>query len=346
MRWSRLSVALLSLAVLVAGCATPVPPASPPYEPAPRVAVAPAATDPVIARDREFAVVRVHPGDTYATLAQRFLDDAGKGWWLAKFNHDEALQPGTLVAVPLRVRNPVGVYANGYQTVPVLTYHRFGSRGGRLNVTPAAFEAQMEFLARNGYHVVPLHKLAGFLEGREALPPKTVAITIDDGYKSTFEIAWPILRKFGFPATVYLYTDFVGAGDALTWAQMKDMTATGLVDIQPHSKTHANLTLQLPGETEARYRDRIRREVDVPVAILRDRLAMTSFSYAYPYGDVNDYVVELLSKQKVDHGVTVTPGGNVFYAYPLMLRRSMVFGNDDLDAFKAKLTTFVRMGAR
>jgi hypothetical protein len=73
---------------------------------------------------------------------------------------------------------------------------------------------------------------------------------------------------------------------------------------------------------------------------------VNSFSYAYPYGDVNEYVVELLAKQKVNHGVTVTPGGNAFYAYPFMLRRSMVFGNDDLDAFRAKLTTFVRTGAR
>jgi len=343
---ARISRALLALVVLVAGCATPLPPASSRYEPAPRVVVVAPSTDPVIARDREFAVVLVGQGDTYASLAKRFLDDAGKGWWLSRFNHDEALQPGAVVAVPLQVRNPIGVYASGYQTVTVLCYHRFGARGSRLNVTPAAFEAQMEFLARNGYNVIPVSKLDGFLDGREALPPKTVAITIDDGYKSTFEIAWPILRKFGFPATIYLYTDFVGAGDALTWAQMRDMTNSGLVDIQPHSKTHANLTLRLPGETEARYRDRIRREVEVPVATLRDRLGMTSVSYAYPYGDVNDYVIELLAKQKVEHGVTVTPGGNAFYAYPLMLRRSMVFGNEDLDAFKAKLTTFVRMGAR
>ena len=311
----------------------------------PRMA-APAATDPVVARDGDFVVVIVGAGDTYSTLAQRYLNDAGKGWWLSRFNHDAPLVPGALVAVPLRIRNNVGVYPDGYQTVSVLCYHRFGTRGSRLNVTSAAFEAQMEFLARNGYNVIPLSRLATFLEGREALPPKTVVITIDDGYRSAFEIAWPILRKFGFPATVYLYSDFIGAGDALSWAQMQELSASGLIDIQPHSKTHANLTLRLPGETEARYRERIRREVDVPVAAIRDRLATPSFSYAYPYGDVNEHVIELLARQKVSHGVTVTPGGNAFYAYPYMLRRSMVFGNEDLDAFKAKLITFVRTGTR
>ena len=60
-------------------------------------------------------------------------------------------------------------------------------------------------------------RLARFLAGKEALPTKTVVITIDDGYRATYEIAFPILRKHGFPATVFLYSDFVGAADAMTW---------------------------------------------------------------------------------------------------------------------------------
>ena len=263
-----------------------------------------------------------------------------------QFNDAAALRPGQTVVVPLVERNPIGVHASGYQTIPILCYHRFGTRSTKLNVTPAAFDAQMEYLAKNGYTVITMKRLARFLEGKEALPAKSVAITIDDGYRSTFEIAFPILRKHGFPATVFLYTDFVGASDAMTWAQMKDMTASGLVEIQPHSKSHANLTLKLPGETDAKYRDRIRREVDGPVSVLRDRLADRSFTYAYPYGDVNEFVVDLLVAQRVSLGVTVTPGGNGFYAYPYMLRRSMVFGNEDLDAFRAKLVTFVRTSAR
>ena len=58
-----------------------------------------------------------------------------------------------------------------------------------------------------------------------------MAITIDDGYRSTYEIAYPVLRKHGFPATVFLYTDFVGAADALTWPQMKEMAASGLIGL-------------------------------------------------------------------------------------------------------------------
>src|SRR5262249_51914481 len=156
-----------------------------------------------------------------------------------------------------------------------------------------------EYLARNGYTVVPLRRLLSFLQGKDPLPAKTVAITIDDGYRSTYEIAYPILRKHGFPATVFLYTDFVGAPDAMSWAQMREMVASGLIEIQPHSKSHANLTLRLRGETEVRYKERVKREVEKPIALLRDRLGTASFAYAYPYGDVNDWVASLLARQDV-----------------------------------------------
>jgi peptidoglycan/xylan/chitin deacetylase (PgdA/CDA1 family) len=133
----------------------------------------------------------------------------------------------------------------------------------------------MQYLAKNGYHVLPMSRIEEFLAGRAPLPRKSVIITIDDGYRSTFDVAFPILRQHGFPATVFLYSDFVGAPDALTWAQMKEMTASGLIDVEPHSKTHANLTLRLADESDAR-RERVRREVDTPIALIKDRLSLPS----------------------------------------------------------------------
>jgi peptidoglycan/xylan/chitin deacetylase (PgdA/CDA1 family) len=327
------------LLALAAGCATTPPPA--PSE-APAPVPVPEEPGPVVGRDDDYVIVSTRPGETLASLAERYLGDAGKAWWIAQFNNVTAVRAGQILVIPLKQRNPAGVVTGGYQTVPILCYHRFGTRNSKLNVTPAAFEQQMDYLARNGYTVVTLPRLGRFLAGKEALPAKSVVITIDDGYRSTYEIAYPILKKFGFPATVFLYTDFVGASDAMTWAQMKEMIGSGFVDIQPHSKSHANLTQKLPNENDARYRERIRREVDVPITALKDRLAEKSITYAYPYGDVNEYVVDLLVKDQVVQGVTVTPGGNPFYAYPYMLRRSMIFGGEDLDAFKAKLVTFVR----
>ena len=326
-------------ALASASCAPPPPPAI--ETPAPAVVTLPD-PGPVINRDQDFVIVAVRDGDTLRSLAHQFLGDAGNAWWIEQFNNVATVRAGETIVIPLRMRNAVGVYANGYQTIPVLCYHRFGVGSSKLTVAPAAFEAQMEYLARNGYTVIPLQRLARFLQGKEPLPAKSVALTIDDGYRSTYEVAFPILRKLGFPATVFVYTDFVGAPNAITWAQAKEMMASGLIDIQPHSKSHVNLTLWLPGETVAKYKERIKREVDAPLATLRNRLNQDSFAYAYPYGDVNEWVVDLLARKNVSHGITVTAGENGFFAYPYMLRRNMVLGNDDIEAFKAKLVTFVR----
>jgi peptidoglycan/xylan/chitin deacetylase (PgdA/CDA1 family) len=340
-RSGLLAATVLAAALVVAGCATP-PTQPPPTAEAPP----PPRETEVLGQDKDFAIVVTQRNDDLASLAKRYLGSANKSWWISEFNGIDKVQPGQEVVIPLRPRNIYGVYANGFQTVPILCYHRFGPVRGSMTVTQQAFEAQMEYLADNGYRVVRLSELAKFLDGKEPLPKKTVAITIDDGYRATYQVAFPILKKHNFPATVYLYTDFVGASDALTWPQMQEMVRSGLIEIQPHSKTHSNLTVKLAGETDAKYAERIRREVDGPVAVIKEKLAAATFSYAYPYGDVNDTVIDLLGRQGVQYGVTVTAGGNAFFAHRYMLRRTMIYGTEDLDQFKAKLATFARTGAR
>jgi len=339
MRMATLGAAIV-VAIVLAGCAQA------PQRPPPASEAPPLQEGVVLARDDSFAVVVAGAGEDMGALAQRYLGDRDKRWRIAEFNDVDEVRPGQTVVIPLKATNPTGVHPNGYLTVPILCYHRFGSRPSQLAVTPAAFEAQMEYLARNGYHVITLVQLAGFLERGEPVPRKSVVLTIDDGYRSTYEVAFPILRKYGFPATVFLYSDFVGAPDALTWPQMKEMEASGLINIQPHSKTHANFATRLAGETDTKYRDRIRTEVDTPIRLIQERLAVPSLAFAFPYGDVNETVVDLLKRDGVRLGVTVTPGGNGFYAYPFMLRRSMVFGGDGIDVFRSKLATFAQATPR
>ena len=334
----RLVLGLLVATLIVQGCATPPRPPEP--EPAP------VRESALLGRDQDFAIVVAQSGDDFGSLAERYLGDPKKGWWIAEFNNVDRVHAGEELVVPLRPRNAIGVYANGFQTIPILCYHRFGPNKSSMTLTAPAFEAQMEYLAGNGYRVISMAQFARFIEGKEPMPKKTVVITIDDGYRATYQVAYPILRKYGFPATVYLYSDFVGAADALTWPQMQEMVRSGLIEIQPHSKTHSNLTVKLSGESDAKYAERIRREVEAPVNAIQERLSLASASYAYPYGDVNELVADLLARQGVRIGSTVTAGGNGFFAYPYMVRRTMIFGTDDLEVFKSKLATFARTSAR
>ena len=324
----------LAAGVLAACRSAPPAPA-----PAPPPAVVAPAVSVVLGRDERFLVYQPGDDDTLRSIAARFLGDASRDWTIRDANDGAEAQPGRPLVVPLRAPRPGGVEPERYQTVPILCYHRFGANASKMVVTPANFAAQLDWLADNGYHVVPLARMVGWLEGREALPPRAVVITIDDGYESVWRHALPLLRQHGFPATLFVYTDFVGSGGALSWAQLEEIAAEGLVDVQSHSKSHRDLVERNADETDAQYRANLEAEARVPQDLLEKHLHTAQRFYAYPYGDANELVLDTLARRRVELGLSVTAGGNPFWAQPLLLRRTMIFGEFDLAAFKARLQT-------
>ena len=218
--------------------------------------------------------------------------------------------------------------------------HRFGTGASKMIVSPAQFEAQLEWLAKNRYQVLSLDELAAFLAGRQAVPQRSVVITIDDGYESVYRHAYPALKKYGFTATLFVYSDFVGARDALSWAQLQDMAQSRVIDIQAHSKTHRNLIERLAGESDSAYRQNIDTEVKQPRWALERQLATSGVRirhFAFPFGDANEPVLQALQQHDYALGLTVNAGGNAHFADPLMLRRTMIYGDHSLEDFKSKL---------
>jgi len=342
--------AMVLVGTLAAACSTPAP--APPSAPHARAKASPPAAGEVLGRSDRFVVYLPHAGDTLHSIAARFLGSTELDWMIGDFNAIRSVEAGQPLVVPLEPVNPTGVDADRYQTVPILCYHRFGPGGtngthgrSKMLVSPANFAAQLEWLARNDYRVIRLSQLVGYLEGKQPLPRRSVVITIDDGYESVHRHALPLLRKYGFPATLFVYTDFLGAGDALSWAQLQDLASSGLVDIQAHSKSHRNLIERGPAETDERYRQELEIEARLPREILERRLPGKVRHYAFPYGDANDAVLDVLTREHYQLAVTVNPGGNAFFAQPLMLRRTMIFGDHDIEAFKAKLQTSRGMAA-
>ena len=323
------------LLALIAGCATVEPPPGPAQP-----VVEAKARGQVIARNDRFVLYAPDGDDSLASIAQRFLGNASHQWEIADFNEIARPSPGKVIAIPLRPTNPHGVRANGYQTVPILCYHRIGGGINRMSVSTQAFDAQLEYLARNGYRVVRLSDIADFVAGKKQLPKKAVVITFDDGHVSAYHQAFPLLKKYGFPATFFLYTDFLTAKEALGWSHIKEMAGSGLADFQSHSKTHANLVVRLPEETDEQYRKRLDTEIRVPRELIERNIATKVTEYAYPYGDANELVLERMARSGYRLGLTVNPGGNAFFAHPLMLRRTMILGEYSLDAFKAALEVF------
>jgi len=299
----------------------------------------------VLGRNRQYVVVIAAQGDTLESLAERFLGDRSRSWVIADENGSDRVAPGMEVVIPLQDNNRAGIYLDGYQTVPILTYHRFGRRPDRLTVTAQVFDAQMRYLRDHDYRVIPLRDVVGFLQGTARIPRRAVVLTIDDGYSSAYEVAYPVLKKYGFPATIMVYTDYIGHG-GLTWSQIEEMTASQLVSVQAHSKTHRNLTAREPGVADKEYAATLREEIWTPRDALARRLGEPSFAYAYPYGDFNQPVLTALESAGYAIGLTVVAGENPAFAHPYMLRRTMIFGDRDMAAFAAALQTFVSLGHR
>src|SRR5258708_20530121 len=228
----------------------------------------------VLGRTEDFIIVRAAAGDTYVSLARTYLGDTMLADLLADANGGRVLETGRPVIVPLKTANASGVFTDGYQTVPILCYHQFatGRSTDLMVMSRDSFTQQMDYLKNNNYHVISLADLQGFLAASKPIPPRSIVLTIDDGFRSTYDIAYPILKSYGFKATFFIYTDFVGAGRALTWSQINELRASGIIDIQSHSKTHTSFSLH-PGESPV-YGARLAAEIDQPHAILQRQLSV------------------------------------------------------------------------
>lgn len=310
------------------GCA--VPPSQPPE---------PDAT-PRLQRIDDFIVVRTVTGDTLSNLAAKFLKDPSQGWLIAEFNDIAEVVPGQQLIIPLRAYAKGGLQADGYQTVPVLTYHRFSqNKSGKLTVTAQAFESQIRFLKENGYHFITLAQLIDFMDYQGDLPPKAVAITIDDGWRSFYEIGFPIIKKYAVPATLFVYTDFIGGSKAMTWQQVQAVADSG-IDIQCHTQTHRNLTVLNDRESLREYLQAVETEISASKQEIKRRLNRECRYLAYPYGKTNSLVISLLQKHGYQAGFTVNRDANPFFGDKYRINRAVIYGTHDMARFKRNLSVF------
>ena len=135
---------------------------------------------------------------------------------IEEYNGTAALSPGQQVIIPKHFWNLSGVDPSGYQLVPILVYHDIGPQAkGRMVIGAKSFEEQMRYLKSQGYRVVSFKEFLEFASLKRQLPEKSLVLSFDDGYKSFLQYAYPILKELGFTATLFVYTDYIGAGRTL-----------------------------------------------------------------------------------------------------------------------------------
>ncbi len=119
------------------------------------------------------------------------------------------------------------------QQVPVFMFH---------TVKSASFEAQLVFLQRNGYRTLTLDRFMGFLAGRHRLEGPSVLLTFDDGHKSWYDVAWPLLRKYGCHGVGFLVASSIRpipeAGHWLSWPEVLEMERSGSMTFESHTLRH------------------------------------------------------------------------------------------------------------
>jgi peptidoglycan/xylan/chitin deacetylase (PgdA/CDA1 family) len=261
--------------------------------------------------------------------------------------------PGTAVATAApvaeatpKVKKPV---VDQTAQVLIFCYHRLVDkiRYPGTEITPAAFEAQMKELKDKGITVISMQDLLAWKRGEKNIPPRSAVITFDDGWKSQYEVAWPIMKKYGYPFTLFIYTEGVrggalGGGEAITWEQLADLRDNG-VDIQAHSATHQDLreghnVLVIEGGkrskkklTGADYERWIQNEVVGSKELLEQRLGIKVNCFAVPFGNYNDHVKELARNSGYDAMFTV-------YGQPITFTSPMdAIGRYAIEANKPKV---------
>jgi peptidoglycan/xylan/chitin deacetylase (PgdA/CDA1 family) len=321
------------LALLLGACATATP------TPAPGAASTPGPR-PAAYESEDFVVTFAQPGETPATLAARYLGSADRAWMIEDYSGQQAFSPGQEVVIPRRPWNQSGVTPGGYQIVPILTYHNLAEQAkGRLVLAAASFREQMQYLKTNGYRVVSLADFVEFTRLGRQLPQRAVVLTFDDGYRSFKDYAYPVLKELGFTATLFIYTDWVGAGrGSLSWNDLRELTAAGF-DIEAHTKTHADLR-RAQGETEAQYARRMRTELELPQDLFNKNLGRRSPILAYPYGRWEEGLLPKVKEYGYIAAFSVRRQGNASFVRPLAAHRSQIYSEMTLDDFVKNLNVF------
>jgi len=217
--------------------------------------------------------------------------------------------------------------------IPILTYHNFTTEEGdsyKINITN--FEKQMDYLAVHNYSVISLSELLTGLRAGQ-LPPKPVVITIDDGFKSTFTLAYPVLKKYNFPATLFLYTDFIEKNsNSLTWKEIGEMTKNK-IEIGSHTLSHCNLLRYKENESYDSYISRMKKEIFLSKEILEGKMGGKVKFFAYPYGVYSPIIKNIVIQAGYEGILNANSMSNNLNADPFSLNRQIISGQSPLNSF-------------
>ncbi len=235
----------------------------------------------------------------------------------------------TATSTPAPTATPTWAWVQGSVTAPILLYHHIADDSGsnRYYVSPENFQQQMLTLQQGGYTSITPSLLVDALVYGAELPPRPVVITFDDGNLDVYTTAFPIMRQLGFVGAFYIVSDRLRVEGFVGAAELNELVAAGW-EIGSHSMTHPDLTLN---------HDILRQEILQSRLLLEETIGVPVRSFAYPFGLVDEYVVD----KTEEYGYTSGMGLGTFNTHTLgarfYLSRREVRYEYDLEVFRGLL---------
>lgn len=206
--------------------------------------------------------------------------------------------------------------------VPILMYHAVSDDIvgiEELHVSPSNMEDQLAYLVENGYDPIFFSDLP-HLEDYD----KPVILTFDDGYEDNYSELFPLLKKYGVKATIFIITDYMGYPNKMNWEQIQEMSLSGLVSIQSHTATHRFLS--------ELSEDELVQEMERSQTTLLKLTGIKPYVLCYPSGDSNSLAREVASRY-YSFGLIMGPAGYVTGSDPYLVGRHYVSRYTDLGSF-------------
>ncbi|HTL39693.1 MAG TPA: polysaccharide deacetylase family protein [Methylomirabilota bacterium] len=220
--------------------------------------------------------------------------------------------------------------------IPILMYHHVGPLLNTdavttdLTVSASDFEAQVKYFKDKGYHTVSLAQVYNHLINQVPLPSKPLVFTFDDGYKDVFDNAIPILEKYNYSGTFAIATDLLGRPTYAVWDDVLNAQHLGM-EIVSHTENHLDLTNSVYSE------DDLTREIFGSKQKLEQHLQKPVEFFVYPYGKLNDKVVQMVKAAGYKMAFTTAFGLQVNEQTLLTTPRLRVHGQNGLEKIKKVL---------
>lgn len=227
------------------------------------------------------------------------------------------------------------------QSAVVLQYHHVSSSTPPVSsISPEDFRRHMAYLHDNDFTILPLEEVLERLRAGESLPDRSAVITFDDGYRSVYEEAFPVLKKNGWPFTLFISAGLVDDNSRLyaSWEQLREMAGHGAT-IANHTMSHPYFLDRAQGQSRSEWLSDIRAEIEQAETLIEDETGQSHRLLAYPYGEYNPAIQSLVKEMGFiglgQHSGPVSAGSD-FTALPRFPFGGIHAG---MDSFRVKVNS-------